>query len=157
ASLTRRQSYQIVRVPRFMPASSGSTYPERFRGPTHSSSFIAAHRQPRFCPASPAAVHRLHILVSHLLQIFCDQGVPETAPTIQNHLGRRIRHLCFHVPLDHSPAHVHRARQVTPRPFVVSPHVHQQEFLAGVHPFFHTGYICLLDVLLGFVHQFEKI
>src|SRR5258708_6270102 len=105
-------------------------------------SLVSDSWQARFGPAPPAAVHRLHVGVTHFLQIIGDESGAETTSAIKNQFCTRVGNLLLDIALDHSLAHVYRAWKMPFGPFVIFPDVHKDHFLSGVHAPFDVGNIC---------------
>src|SRR6266436_2377427 len=82
-------------------------------------------------PALPAAVHRFHIVVAHLLQIIGYQRGAEAASAIQDQLRAGIRDALLDVPLDDALAQVHGIGNMSLGPFVFLGKFNQQNSSAG--------------------------
>src|SRR5262249_52142211 len=114
-------------------------------------------RQPRFVPSAPTAIHRLHVRVAHLLQVVRHQRRPESPSAVQDHFRTGFRHALLDVAFDHSAAHVHGAGQVSFRPFVVFPHIHQQKSFSAVHSPLDVRYIGLLHPRLRVIYTPQEL
>src|SRR6266404_9237350 len=68
---------------------------------------IFGSRQAGIEPAFPSAVHRFHVGVAHLLQIFRNERGAKTTAAIQNQLCARIRDALLDVALNNSAAQVY--------------------------------------------------
>ena len=90
------------------------------------------------------------------MQILSHERGAETATAVKDELGPGVRAALLDVSFDHPFAHMHRAGDMTPRPFVVFPHVDENELFTGIHALLHVRDIRLFDKLLCVLNKFQK-
>src|SRR5215472_15636635 len=113
--------------------------------------------QPRGGPAPPAAIHGLHVVVTHLLQIVRNQRRAETAAAIQDHFGDGIRYNLLDGALDDAFAEMDGAGDVPVSPFIILAHVHEKEFFSRIGAALDVGNVRLFDLLSRFVDQLQEL
>src|SRR6266567_5586476 len=115
---------------------------------------LCFNRISKLAPALPPAIHRDHVLVTHLLERIPGKRGAKPAATIEDYLGIVIRDGLLDVTFDYSFAKVNGSSRVTLLPFVVLAHIDEVEalsrFLFSLHIFggvFAHAALCIIDRL----------
>src|SRR4029077_8512331 len=117
---------------------------------------ILDHREAGLGPAAPAAVHRDHVAVAHLLQIVRSEGRTVAAAAIEDDFGVLVRDGFFDIALNHAFAQVDRTGNVAAGPLVVLARVYDDHFFSGVELLLDLAVVFFLDARLRVFHKLHK-
>src|SRR5437763_12308307 len=127
------------------------------RKQTHEKLLALGCWQSRGDPTFPAAVHRFHVGVAHLLQIFRRQRGAEAAAAVEDEFCLGIEYGLFDVALNDAFPQVDRSRNMSVAPFVVLANIDQEKFFSGIDAALDFGYVRLFDLLLRLIDQLQKL